>query len=116
MTHLLVLAVPILVAVLMSNLRSKRAAAPAKRTAKESALRAPVSFDAAAYGLVPREALDPRRPGPPAPERDRRRSQAVADAAWQGDWRPAATQGAPARAHLGETWSPIEKKGKEKNR
>ncbi|MFE2347156.1 hypothetical protein [Kitasatospora cineracea] len=108
MTHLLVLAVPILVAALMSNLRSKRAAAPAKRTAKESALRAPVSFDAAAYGLVPREALDPRRPGPPAPERDRRRSQAVADAAWQGDWRPAATHVAAAGHDWDERWSRFE--------
>ncbi|MFJ5881309.1 hypothetical protein [Kitasatospora cineracea] len=108
MTHLLVLAVPILVAVLISNLRSNRATAPAKRTAKKPERRAPASFDAAAYGLVPREALDPRRPGPPAPERNRRRSQAVADAAWKGDWRPAATHVAAAGQDWDERWSRFE--------
>ncbi|MCX4775539.1 hypothetical protein [Streptomyces sp. NBC_01264] len=48
------------------------------------------NFEASSYGLPPREALDSERPGPRAPEHRARERQAVADAAWQGDWKPAA--------------------------
>lgn len=43
-------------------------------------------FVAADYGLPPREVLDPGRAGPPAPASRMRERQAVADAAWGGDW------------------------------
>ncbi|MFB7674529.1 hypothetical protein ACFC26_24255 [Kitasatospora purpeofusca] len=42
-------------------------------------------FDPAAYGMPPRERLDPTRSGPPTPLEQRERSQAIADAAWAGD-------------------------------
>ena len=108
MTHLLVLAAVSLVVVLIRSLRSNSAtASPAGR--KPGPVRsAPVSFDAAAYGLVPRESLDPRRMGAPLPESDRRRSQAVADAAWGGDWRAAATYAAAPGTDWDERWSRFE--------
>ncbi len=43
-------------------------------------------FDAAAYGLVPRDRLDTRRPGPP---RDEPALRLSVDAACRGDWEPA---------------------------
>ncbi|MFE6869379.1 hypothetical protein ACFVFS_22855 [Kitasatospora sp. NPDC057692] len=61
-------------------------------------------FDPAAYGMPPRERLDPTRAGPPAPLERRKRSQAIADAAWAGDWRPAAAYVAEAGDHWDERW------------
>ncbi|WP_380284402.1 hypothetical protein [Kitasatospora purpeofusca] len=61
-------------------------------------------FDPAAYGMPPRERLDPTRAGPPTPLERRKRSQAVADAAWAGDWRPAAAYVAEAGDHWDERW------------
>ncbi|MDR6974171.1 hypothetical protein J2X68_000849 [Streptomyces sp. 3330] len=43
-------------------------------------------FVASAYGLPPREVLDDGRSGPPPPAHRTQEKQAVADAAWQGDW------------------------------
>ncbi|WP_051741884.1 hypothetical protein [Kitasatospora sp. MBT66] len=62
-------------------------------------------FDPAAYGMPPRERLDPTRSGPPTPLEQRERSQAIADAAWAGDWRPAAAYVAEAGDHWDEGWS-----------
>ncbi|MGW4893263.1 hypothetical protein ACWEQL_13510, partial [Kitasatospora sp. NPDC004240] len=66
------------------------------------------SFDAAAYGLVPRDELEPARSGPPGPSYRRREIQAIADSAWQGDWRPAAAYVASARDDWDERWSRIQ--------
>lgn len=49
--------------------------------------RARAGIDAEAYGLVPRERLDPRRSGPPRAEPD---TKAAVEAAWDGEWEPAA--------------------------
>ncbi|MFB6888260.1 hypothetical protein ACFCX4_02965 [Kitasatospora sp. NPDC056327] len=65
-------------------------------------------FDPAAYGMPPRERLDPTRPGPPGPLERRQRSQAVAEAAWAGDWRPAAAYAAEPGDHWDERWSRLE--------
>ncbi|MEU6237942.1 hypothetical protein [Kitasatospora sp. NPDC047058] len=65
-------------------------------------------FDAAAYGLVPRERLDPGRAGPPVSEEERRRCQAIADAAWTGDWGRAAGYAAAAGQDWDERWSRLE--------
>ncbi|MGK4578687.1 hypothetical protein [Kitasatospora sp. HPMI-4] len=62
-------------------------------------------FSAAAYGLVPRDGLDPRRAGPPISAERRARSQAVADAAWGGNWRPAAAHVEAAGRDWDERWS-----------
>ncbi|MFJ5228384.1 hypothetical protein ACIQBJ_00665 [Kitasatospora sp. NPDC088391] len=106
MTHLLVLVAPILIISLLRSYRSRSTAAPAPKPRPRR--RAPVSFDAAAYGLVPRESLDPTRGGPPSPEHVRRQSQAVADAAWNGDWRTAATHVAAPGTDWDERWSRFE--------
>lgn len=65
-------------------------------------------FDPAAYGLVPAGLLDSRRPGPPGPPGQRERSQAIADAAWGGDWRPAAAHVGAAGRDWDERWSRLE--------
>ncbi|MFF8609867.1 hypothetical protein ACF06X_28520 [Streptomyces sp. NPDC015346] len=65
-------------------------------------------FVASDYGLAPREQLDPGRPGPPpAPYRIKER-QAVADAAWEGDWRAAEAYVRAAGEDWDEHWSRIE--------
>jgi hypothetical protein len=67
-----------------------------------------VTFDAAAYGLVPREALDARRAGPPSSERVRKESQALANAVWGGDWGAAAAHIEAAGEDWDERWSRFE--------
>ncbi|MFE2177156.1 hypothetical protein [Kitasatospora sp. NPDC059462] len=65
-------------------------------------------FDPAAYGMPPRDRLDAGRAGPPPPLERRQRSQAIADAAWAGDWRPAAAYVAEAGDHWDERWSRLD--------
>ncbi len=62
-------------------------------------------FDPAAYGMPPRERLDPTRAGPPSPLEERERARAIAEAAWAGDWRPAAEYVAEPGDHWDERWS-----------
>ncbi|MFB7615522.1 hypothetical protein [Kitasatospora sp. NPDC056181] len=66
------------------------------------------SFDPTAYGLAPRAQLDPERAGPPMSAELRREAQAIADAAWDGDWRPAAAYVAGAGRSWDERWSRLE--------
>ncbi|WP_128984770.1 hypothetical protein [Streptomyces roseicoloratus] len=66
------------------------------------------SFVPAAYGLVPREVLDAGRPGPAQPLHRIKEMQAVADSAWSGDWRPAASYVAAAGDDWDERWSRTE--------
>ncbi|WP_406860973.1 hypothetical protein ABZO31_11165 [Streptomyces sp. HUAS MG47] len=66
------------------------------------------SFVPAAYGLVPRAALDAGRAGPPPPAHRLQQMQAVADAAWDGDWRPAASYVADAGDDWDARWSRTE--------
>ncbi|MEU3605400.1 hypothetical protein AB0E83_08045 [Streptomyces sp. NPDC035033] len=65
-------------------------------------------FVAPAYGLPPREALDPRRAGPPAPAHRAEERQAVADAAWAGDWKPAERYVRAAGEDWDERWDRLE--------
>ncbi|MEV7783419.1 hypothetical protein [Kitasatospora sp. NPDC088351] len=97
MTHLLVLLVAVLVFFALKKTRQSKAADWAQ-----------TQFDAAAYGLAPRERLDPRRAGPPLPVHRRKESQAIADAAWGGDWRPAAAFVEAAGRDWDERWSRLE--------
>ncbi|MGW7362509.1 hypothetical protein ACWGI8_03580 [Streptomyces sp. NPDC054841] len=60
------------------------------------------------YGLVPRDQLDPQRAGPPVPPYRFKEMQAVADAAWEGDWRPAAAYVEAAGEDWDERWSRME--------
>ncbi|MFI9587525.1 hypothetical protein ACIHCQ_38240 [Streptomyces sp. NPDC052236] len=57
------------------------------------------------YGLAPREQLDAHRAGPPLPVYRRKEMQALADAAWEGDWRPAAAYVEAAGQNWDERWS-----------
>ncbi|WP_282694804.1 hypothetical protein [Streptomyces sp. CC208A] len=65
-------------------------------------------FVATDYGLPPREALDSRRAGPPAPAHRRSERQAVADAAWAGDWKGAARYVREAGEDWDERWARLE--------
>ncbi|WP_225660226.1 hypothetical protein [Streptomyces sichuanensis] len=65
-------------------------------------------FVPAEYGLVPREQLDPRRAGPPMPAYRHKEKQAIADASWEGDWRPAAAYVEAAGQDWDERWSRLE--------
>ncbi|MFE7775397.1 hypothetical protein ACFU5O_16155 [Streptomyces sp. NPDC057445] len=65
-------------------------------------------FVPAEYGLVPREQLDPRRAGPPMAVHRYKEMQAVADAAWEGDWRAAAAYVEAAGQDWDERWSRME--------
>lgn len=65
-------------------------------------------FVAADYGLPPREVLDPGRAGPPAPASRMRERQAVADAAWGGDWAAAERYVRAAGEDWDERWARIE--------
>ncbi|MFJ4872009.1 hypothetical protein [Streptomyces sp. NPDC088757] len=65
-------------------------------------------FRASDYGLAPREQLDPRRPGPPPPPHRRQERQAVADAAWKGNWRAAEAYVTAAGDDWDERWSRTE--------
>ncbi|MER8236161.1 hypothetical protein [Streptomyces sp. NPDC094049] len=61
-------------------------------------------FVATDHGLPPREALDPRRPGPPPETYLRVERQAVVDAAQEGDWRTAARYVGDAGEDWDERW------------
>ncbi|MFG2113752.1 hypothetical protein ACGFRB_14155 [Streptomyces sp. NPDC048718] len=65
-------------------------------------------FEAAAYGLPPRELLDPEHPGPPPPPHRMKERQAVADAAWAGHWQSAARYVRAAGEDWDERWSRLE--------
>ncbi|WP_370084337.1 hypothetical protein [Streptacidiphilus sp. MAP12-16] len=65
-------------------------------------------FDPAAYALAPREQLSARRAGPPPPAYRLKEMQAIADAAWEGDWRPAAAYVEAAGQDWDERWSRLE--------
>ncbi|GGY51034.1 tetratricopeptide repeat protein [Streptomyces omiyaensis] len=65
-------------------------------------------FVATDYGLPPREVLDARRAGPPPPPHRGEECQAVADAAWAGDWQRAARHVRAAGEDWDERWSRIE--------
>ncbi|WP_344459566.1 hypothetical protein [Kitasatospora kazusensis] len=65
-------------------------------------------FDPAAYGLPPLEQLDARRAGPPPPVYRSKEIQAIAHAAWEGDWRPAAAYVEAAGRDWDERWSRME--------
>ncbi|MFB7471596.1 hypothetical protein [Kitasatospora sp. NPDC056184] len=65
-------------------------------------------FDPTAYGMPPRAALIPDRAGPPPAGSRLRETQAVADAAWKDDWRPAAGYVAAAGQDWEERWSRVE--------
>ncbi|MFD0409228.1 hypothetical protein [Kitasatospora sp. NPDC127116] len=61
-------------------------------------------FDAPTYGMAPRDRLDPGRAGPPPPPHLRQESLAIAEAAWAGDWRPAAAYVEAAGQDWDERW------------
>ncbi|MFH9547704.1 hypothetical protein [Streptomyces sp. NPDC017435] len=65
-------------------------------------------FVASTYGLPPREVLDGRRPGPPPPAHRTQERQAVADAAWQGDWNAAERYVRAAGEDWDERWGRLE--------
>ncbi|WP_344076336.1 hypothetical protein [Streptomyces crystallinus] len=65
-------------------------------------------FDPARYGLVARDQLDASRPGPPPPLDLRKETQAVADAAWDGDWHAAAAFVDAAGTDWDLRWSRLE--------
>ncbi len=65
-------------------------------------------FVPAEHGLVPLDALDPTRAGPPAPAHVTAERQAVADAVWAGDWRPAAAYAEAAGTDWDERWDRLE--------
>ncbi|MEU8773440.1 hypothetical protein [Streptomyces sp. NPDC048606] len=65
-------------------------------------------FVATSYGLPPRDVLDNRRAGPlPSGHRSQER-QAVADAAWEGDWKAARRYVGAAGEDWDERWSRLE--------
>ncbi|MFG2427235.1 hypothetical protein [Streptomyces sp. NPDC048590] len=70
--------------------------------------RAGEHFVASDYGLPPREVLDSRRAGPPPPARRAEERQAVADAAWGGDWQSAARYVRTAGSDWDERWGRLE--------
>ncbi|MFI8520256.1 hypothetical protein ACIGEZ_20875 [Streptomyces sp. NPDC085481] len=65
-------------------------------------------FVASDYGLPPREQLDSRRPGPPPPAHRTEERQAVADAAWGGDWQSAERYVRAAGEDWDERWNRLE--------
>ncbi|MFJ9821688.1 hypothetical protein ACIRU3_41880 [Streptomyces sp. NPDC101151] len=100
---------PLVIVLIIALIRSSRGRTARPSPAKTPPVRrAPASFDAAAYGLAPREALDPRRAGPPTPDRVRKESQALADAAWGGDCQFAAAHIEAAGSNWDERWSRFE--------
>ncbi|MBV6702660.1 DUF4034 domain-containing protein [Kitasatospora aureofaciens] len=94
MTHLILLVLVIAVSAAVTKARKSKAGNPAQP-----------QVDAAAYGLVPRDRLDPRRAGPPPAPHHRKESQAIADAAWAGNWKPAAAYVEAAGQDWDERWS-----------
>ncbi|MGW9376276.1 hypothetical protein ACWGVR_40405 [Streptomyces xanthophaeus] len=86
----------------MISLRNRRPGFFATRWARNQ-------FEPAAFGLVPRADLDPRRGGPEASATVRAERRLVADAAFEGDWRPAASHVRAARpGDWDERWSRLE--------
>jgi hypothetical protein len=65
----------------------------------------PKDFDPVRYGLAPSALLDPRRAGPALPDADADERDAVIDAAWKGDWKPAAAYVEGAGQDYDERWS-----------
>ncbi|MFJ6543480.1 hypothetical protein ACIQMP_22925 [Streptomyces sp. NPDC091385] len=65
-------------------------------------------FDPARYDLPSRAELDPGRAGPPLPESARQELAALAEAAWAGDWRPAAAYLDRAGRDWDERWHRVE--------
>ncbi|MFE0631965.1 hypothetical protein ACFW3D_34055 [Streptomyces sp. NPDC058864] len=65
-------------------------------------------FDPAEYGMVPFAMLDARRAGPPTPAHRTDEMQTVADAAWAGDWRTAASYVDRAGEEWEERWHRLE--------
>ncbi|APU43596.1 MULTISPECIES: hypothetical protein [unclassified Streptomyces] len=70
--------------------------------------RAGERFVASEYGLLPREQLDSRRPGPPPPAHRSEERQAVADAAWGGDWQSAERYVRASGEDWDERWNRLE--------
>ncbi|MEU2628366.1 hypothetical protein [Kitasatospora sp. NPDC007106] len=107
MTHFIA---PLVIFLIFAVVRSMRSGSGGSSSpaASAPARRAPVSFDAAAYGLVPREALDARRSGPPQSERAREESQELANTVWGGDWRAAAAYIKAAGTDWDEHWNRFE--------
>ncbi|MFE0464249.1 hypothetical protein ACFW1A_33845 [Kitasatospora sp. NPDC058965] len=99
------LPISVLIVIVVARFLRSRGSRPAQTPAVTWT---PVPFDAAAYGLAPRDVLDPQRPGPPAPDHVRQECQAIADAAFAGDWRPAAAYIAAAGQDWDENWSRLE--------
>ncbi|MFB7368914.1 hypothetical protein ACFC0D_03595 [Streptomyces sp. NPDC056222] len=65
-------------------------------------------FVASAYGLPPREGLDSRRAGPPPPAHRTEERQAVANAAWEGNWKSAERYVQAAGEDWDERWARLE--------
>ncbi|MFF2143959.1 hypothetical protein [Kitasatospora sp. NPDC058190] len=97
MTHLIIIVLVVAISAAVTKARKSKATTWAQS-----------DFDAAAYGLVPRERLDPHRGGPPPAPHRRKESQAMADAAWAGNWRPAAEYVEAAGQDWDERWSRLE--------
>ncbi|MFD3700595.1 hypothetical protein ACFWUZ_31465 [Streptomyces sp. NPDC058646] len=86
----------------MISLRNRRPGLLADRWARNR-------FEPAEFGLVPREQLDPRRGGPETDPGVRAEQLRVADAAFEGDWRPAAAHVRAARpGDWDDRWSRLE--------
>ncbi|MFI5981561.1 hypothetical protein ACIBEA_11860 [Streptomyces sp. NPDC051555] len=98
---LLVLLVPLGIVVYLARTKGRPAGPRAERWIR-------TQFDPAAFGLVPRDQLDPSRGGPVLDPGARARAQEVADAAWDGDWRVAAAYCEAAGRDWDERWSRIE--------
>lgn len=100
MTHLIIIVLALAISAAVAKAR--------KAKATRATAWARTDFDAAAYGLVPRDRLDPERAGPPPAPHRRKESQAVADAAWAGNWRHAAEYVAAAGQDWDERWTRLD--------
>ena len=65
-------------------------------------------FDAGRYGLVPRAELSAEQAGPALPMYRIKEMQAIADAAWEGDWRAPASYLEAAGEDWDERWDRLE--------
>ncbi|MGW9072358.1 hypothetical protein ACWGQT_23300 [Streptomyces yangpuensis] len=65
-------------------------------------------FVASDYGLPPREQLSSRRSGPPPSAHRAKERQAIADAAWEGDWKAAERYVRAAGEDWDERWDRLE--------
>ncbi|MFC1414741.1 hypothetical protein ACEZCY_36710 [Streptacidiphilus sp. N1-12] len=68
----------------------------------------PKNFDPVRYGLAPSASLDPRKAGPTLLEDDADERDAVIEAAFKGDWKPAAAYAEGAGQDHDERWSRIQ--------